>query len=205
MDRLYPLTEVLVLRAQAGEREAFATLASLWSPILLAHAKRLSCGFADGGDDLAEDAAQDAWASIARRLGGLDDPRAFGAWAMRIVARRVADRARRRSRERRRMSASASPPGRDAAAAGDGGSDADPAGRLDDQAALARMRLALAGLAPGDRLLLVAAYERGMSVAEMSRFTGVKRGTVKSRLHRARRRLRVAMERTDRYANPHDE
>jgi RNA polymerase sigma-70 factor (ECF subfamily) len=56
--------------------------------------------------------------------------------------------------------------------------------------------LALATLEPEHRAVLVAKYGRGMGVEAMASALGVREGTVKSRLSRARRKLRVAMERT---------
>jgi len=221
VERLYPLTELLVLRAQAGDVNAYEALARIWQPLLLAHARRLSRGFADGaGADWPAEAVQDAWVSIARGLGSLDDPRAFGGWAMRIVARRLADRVRgatRRRRERdtseggadrkgtaggprpphlKRGTSAAAEPAEANEASESGNEWRSPAGCAEDAESRARLGLALAQLGAGERALLTAYYGREMSVAAIAAAAGVREGTVKSRLHRVRRKLKAAMERT---------
>jgi RNA polymerase sigma-70 factor (ECF subfamily) len=189
MDELFPLTDLLVLRAQAGDREAFATLAALWQPLLLRHAERL-CACADRRTaSEPADAVQDAWLSIARGLGSLDDPRAFGGWAMRIVARRVADRVRQDVRRRRRDRSAAR--------------GASPASDADDAETVRLIRLALATLPARDRAVLLLAYGRGMTPGDIAAALGVAPGTAGSRLHRARRRLRAALERLT--TDEHDE
>ncbi|MEV6521668.1 sigma-70 family RNA polymerase sigma factor [Longispora sp. NPDC051575] len=70
---------------------------------------------------------------------------------------------------------------------------ADLDGRLDAQAVRARLAEALAGIAPSDLevLLLIAWAE--LSGEETARALGIPAGTVRSRLHRARTRLRDAL------------
>lgn len=184
MDRLFLITELLVIRSRAGDRAAYARLAELWEPRLRAHAERLCAGFGGAGRGWAADAAQEAWVSIARGIGGLDDPRAFGAWAERIVARRVADAVRRAQRERGRDRR-----GAERMSEADGGGADDAGGRA------ARLRVALAAARPDDRALLGMVYGRGRSVGAAAEAFSVAEGTIKSRLARARDRLRNDMER----------
>lgn len=182
MDRLHVVSEMLVLRAQGGDREAFGRLAVLWSPVLRRRALRL-VGGVGGGAEWADEAVQEGWVSIAKGLGGLEDPRAFGAWAERIVARRVADRVRARRRERCGL--------RGVEASEREGERAD---RPDADGDLS---LAIATLSSEHRDVLAARYGRGMSESAMASAFGVSVGTVKSRLSRAKRRLRAALERMD--------
>ncbi len=53
---------------------------------------------------------------------------------------------------------------------------------------------ALAGLSPEHRAVVVGAYYRGRSVAELAQDQGVPAGTVKSRLHYALRALRLSLQ-----------
>ena len=192
MDRLFPLTEVLVLRAQGGDREAYGSLAALWAPVLERHAGRLCEGMGGEGEQWAQEASQEAWVGIARGLsagagtGGLDDPRAFGAWAMRIVARRVADRVRRARRDRRRDRSGV----RRERGEGDEGGEAGGEG-------VWRLRVALALARDEDRAVLSMAYGKGMGAGAIAAALGVAEGTAKSRLSRAKGSLRVAMERME--------
>jgi RNA polymerase sigma factor (sigma-70 family) len=89
------VTELLVLRAQAGCRDAVGLLVEMWQNRLSRYARRQT-----GSDETANDVMQDAWTDIARGLPGLDDPAHFGAWAYRIVTRRCAQWIRKQQRRR---------------------------------------------------------------------------------------------------------
>jgi RNA polymerase sigma-70 factor (ECF subfamily) len=66
--------------------------------------------------------------------------------------------------------------------------------RLDAAARLPGVRLALAGLAPGDReVLLLVAWE-GLTPAEAAGVLGIPPGTARSRLHRARQVMRRLLD-----------
>jgi RNA polymerase sigma factor (sigma-70 family) len=171
--------EMLVLAAQAREVRAFERLALRWHPRLMRHARRLT-GDADG----AQEAVQETWVAIARGLGRLADPAAFGAWALRITGRRCADWIARRRRMRQRFA------GLEAAA--DVPTPTEE--RADD---LSSVREALRGLGPGQRALLAMHYIEGLSLLEIAGALGVPLGTVKSRLYHARERLRAALEARD--------
>lgn len=170
------LDEFLVVSAQAGDRKAFALLAERWHGKLAAHAWRLT-----GDRELALDAAQAAWIDIVRGLGRLRDPRAFPAWAYRIVSRRCAGQIGEAVRRRELAAAMASEPAEsDAGAEGAAGVDG--------------LRTAIALLPPGQRSALALFYLEEMSVAEVAVALDVPLGTVKTRLMHARRKLREAME-----------
>jgi RNA polymerase sigma factor (sigma-70 family) len=168
--------EWLVLAVQARRVDAFERLAARWQPRLLRHAWRLT-GDAEG----ARDAVQDAWLAIARGIGRLRDPAAFGAWALRITSRRCADWVARRQGHRRRFA--------DLDAAEAVAAAADPP---DDD--LARVRDAIRRLGPDERALLAMYYTEGFGVAEIAAALDIPAGTVKSRLYHARERLRAIVE-----------
>jgi len=60
--------------------------------------------------------------------------------------------------------------------------------------AIADLREALAGLPGCDRAILSLRYEDNFSTAEIAEILGIPPGTVKSRLHHARQRLRRFLE-----------
>ncbi len=60
-----------------------------------------------------------------------------------------------------------------------------------------RLRRALLALPPGDRSLLALIYVRELSHADIARIEGCSVGTVKTRAHRAKARLRQIMEDED--------
>ena len=168
--------ELLVLAAQARQVDAFERLASRWNPRLLRHARRLT-----DDPEGARDAVQEAWLSIARGLGGLQDPACFGSWALRITSRRCADWIARRRRTRQRFCEI------DAAA------DV-PAPTEDPGEDLWRVREVIRGLGPEQRALMAMYYIEDLSVGEIAEVLGVPVGTVKSRLYHARDRLRAVLE-----------
>ncbi|MFG0286112.1 MAG: RNA polymerase sigma factor [Phycisphaerales bacterium JB039] len=170
--------ELLVLRAQGQDREALGELVGRWHGRLLRHARLLT-----GDSAGAADVTQEAWVGIVRGLRRLDDPARFGPWAYRIVTRRAADWTAGRQRERRLVRA-ATELGRQ--------SEAAPDSRADE---IAQLRQALRAL-PGDRRAMLALlYLDGASVSLISLIFQIPPGTVKSRLHHARRELRQTIER----------
>ncbi len=140
--------------------------------------------------DVAEDLAAETFARALAGYGSFDPARgAVRAWLFGIATNLVHDH--RRS-EARRLRAYVREAGR--AAPADAGADA--AGRLDAAAQAGRAVVAIAGLAPADRdvLLLVAWGE--LSYEEVAGALGVPVGTVRSRLHRARAAVRKHLEET---------
>ena len=168
------LDEYLVAAARTGDPKAFAMLAERWHGKLLAHAWRLT-----GDREAARDAAQAGWLEIVRGLPGLQDQRAFAAWAYRIVSRRCARQIGDVARRRQIDEALAREPEVSAAA---------PA---DDHA---RLRAAIAALPPDHGSAVALFYLEEMSVAEVAVALNVPAGTVKTRLMHARRKLRAALE-----------
>lgn len=70
----------MVLRARAGDDDAFCELVRLHHKKAIAVAYRLL-----GKKEDAEDVSQDAFAKAYRNLGQLEDPARFGGWLMRTV------------------------------------------------------------------------------------------------------------------------
>ena len=169
------LDEYLVAAARTGDRKAFAMLAQRWHGKLVAHAWRLT-----GDADAAKDAAQAGWLEIVRGLGGLQDDRAFAAWAYRIVSRRCARQVASAVRGRElgvALAAEPRPP-------------AEPVDESDHQ----RLRAAIAMLPRDQKSAIALFYFEDMSVAEVAVALNVPAGTVKTRLMHARRKLRAALE-----------
>jgi RNA polymerase sigma-70 factor, ECF subfamily len=166
--------EWLVLRAQGGDREAFAELVGRWQPRLLRHAARLT-GRADAGADVA----QESWLAIVQGLRGLHDPACFPRWAYQILTNRAADWARRRSRQRQLTEPIA-----------------DPMSDENDSTSgeLAGLRAAIRLLPAERRTLLAMHYVDGLSVGEIAEALSIPAGTVKSRLHHTRNELRELLE-----------
>jgi len=176
--------EWLILRSQDGEVEALEELVGRWQPRLARHALRLT-----GRHEAAGDVTQDAWLAIVRGIGRLRDPAGFPAWAYRIVGHKCADWVRRRVRERGLEAEAAS------AATANGRVESPEAEMSDD---IARLRAALKRLPDEQRIVLTLHYLEGLAVADIAQSLEVAVGTIKSRLHHARHRLKESLERMER-------
>jgi RNA polymerase sigma-70 factor (ECF subfamily) len=172
--RLYE--RLLVLRCQAGDEAAFAELVGRYAPRLHYYLRKL---LRDAGG--AEDALQDVWLDVYRRVPRLADPAAFPAWLYRVAR----DRAFRELRRRR-------PRPLPLEAAGPVAADDD----AELTAADAEwVHAALDRLGPEHREVLLLRFMEDMSYEDIAQVTGCPLGTVRSRLHHAKRALRGAIER----------
>jgi RNA polymerase sigma-70 factor, ECF subfamily len=125
----------------------------------------------------AEDIAQEAFLSALRALDGFDRRRPFGPWLGRIVVNRAIDYARARAL-RREVGTEPTGPAADPPASG--WSDA--------------VTVALAGLEPEQRAVIVLRYLLEYTPGEIAAALGLPRGTVNSRLRRGLDRLAIALE-----------
>jgi len=164
--------DLLVLAAQEGDRKAFEQLFRAYSAPLGRFAYRLC-----GDEQLAFDAVQESWITLSRTLRTLNDPRGFRLWAYKTVRWRTMDQLRRRGRP--------AEPLEDEVRC-DGGSPPDLA--THDQ--LSRH---MACLPRVEKVALTLFYLEEMTLAEIATIEDVPVGTVKSRLGRARDRLRDRM------------
>ena len=126
----------------------------------------------------AEDVAQEAMLQAYRRFAGLRDRSRFRAWLVRIAFRLALDQARSTRRRERRETLWAAvgprPTAEDLAASGEFGR---------------RLEQALETLPTKLRLVLLLSAMDGHSLEEVAELLQLPVGTVKSRLHVARKRL----------------
>lgn len=166
----------LVVRAQHGDQEAFASIVS-------AIGGRLH-GIAHGilrDRELAEEATQQGIVSIWRDLPKLRDPERFEAWAARVIINACYSEARRAKRWL--------PDLRDGAR--DEPSDADAMQAVLDRDELERC---LRRLSVDHRTILVLRYYLDYPVERIAQTLDIPPGTAKSRLNRALSALRAALE-----------
>jgi RNA polymerase sigma-70 factor (ECF subfamily) len=175
-DRLYE--RVLVLRCQARDGAAFGEVVARYTPRLRYYLRRML-----GGVQPAEDALQEVWLDAFRGLPGLIEPGAFPAWIYRLAR----DRAFRELRRRRTYL-----PLQEFDVV-------DEAGGADDFTTedAAQIHHALDALLPEHREVLVLRFIEGMTYEQIAGVVGCQLGTVRSRLHYAKRALRRAIEGTD--------
>ncbi|HMG63056.1 MAG TPA: RNA polymerase sigma factor [Streptosporangiaceae bacterium] len=169
-------------RVRAGQPEAFSELFDDCARLVYLHALRTT-GSWSVAEEIVSLTFLEAW-----RLRGtvrLDDDGPLRPWVLGIavnVTRNVARAARRHQAAVSRL-----PRGPDVPDFAD-----DVAGRLDDEARLVAAREALAQLRRGEREVVALCVWDGLGYAEAAQALGVPVGTVRSRLSRARRKLRAA-------------
>ena len=164
-----------VVRAQAGDRDAFDVLAASVVDRLFAVARLV---LRDA--DRAEDAVQDTLVRCWRDLPALRDPARFDGWIRRLLMRSITDEFRRGRRAQAPISILRLEP-----------STADESGTVATRDQLDRgfRRLSL-----DHRAVIVLRLYLGLSIDETAAALGIPVGTAKSRLHYATEAMRVALE-----------
>jgi len=169
--------QTLVVRAQLGDEAAFRELLALHSPRLIAFVRRMM----SGSTDLVDDLAQEIWVAIFRGLPTLLDVTKFRPWAFRIARDRIYREFRRRKLPVDSM---------DEVDVESFADTADPHSVVEPE----ELRHCLAALSPGHREVLMLRFFEEMDYEEIARITGSTLGTVRSRIHYAKRALRRAYE-----------
>ena len=169
--------QTLVVRTQLGDEAAFRELLALYSPRLLAFARKMMSGSAD----LVEDLAQEIWVAIFRGLPTLLDVTKFRPWAFRIARDRIYREFRRRKLP---FIAMQEVDVEDFAET----SEPDPVVEPEE------LQHCLGVLSPEHREVLVLRFFEEMDYEEIARVTSSTLGTVRSRIHYAKRALRRAFE-----------
>ncbi|MCH0538066.1 sigma-70 family RNA polymerase sigma factor [Streptomyces sp. MUM 203J] len=162
---------LLVVRCQLGEREAFRELVAMWHPPLWRYVRGMV-----GSPHLAEDLAQETWVAVVRGLPRLRQPERFAPWLFTIARRTVTDHLRQTYRAPETAM-------EDATAVV---TDDELGGVLTTM----QIEAGLAALPPLEREVLILFHLEDLPLASCAEVLGVPAGTVKSRLHRARRMLR---------------
>jgi RNA polymerase sigma factor (sigma-70 family) len=169
--------ELLVVRCQLGEPDAFDALIARWHQPLWIYIRRMA-----GRDEEAQDILQDVWLRAIRGIPRLRDGSRLRAWLFGITRRVLMDRLRRRYAVLR--------PG--PLDGEDVPSDPEP---VDREADLVALEATLETMPFGEREVLTLFYLRDLSLAELAETLKIPVGTVKSRLFRARHMLRAKLER----------
>lgn len=169
-----------VRAAQAGDREAFGELVERFERSVYATALRRS-----GNHVEAQELTQEVFVQALRKIGQLRDPECFGGW-LRTIANRLAI-------NRRTRGGSATPTDRETLEAVCLEHETPLAVALTNERQR-QVRAGLDRLGRLDRETLVAFYVDGQSLVEMSASFDSPVGTIKRRLHVARKRLAIELE-----------
>lgn len=174
--------EALVRLAVSGDLEAFESLVRRHRAVVLRVVARIA------GTNEAEDLAQDAFLRAFHRLPQYRGESPFRAWLLRIAHNTALNAA-----ARRRPVDSLDDEESDDASVPNG--ERPPAEALEVNERRDRLALKLREIPPAHRAVLVLRDLEGLSYEEIAEITEAPLGSVKGRLHRARRELIDAMRR----------
>lgn len=168
--------EWLALRCQSGDPEAFADLIAVMEKPLLYYATSLT-----GKQDAALDVLQDVWLKVVRGIRRLKDPGSLKPWLYAITHGVAVDRIRRNYRRDKAEQA-----------------QVDDAFNIDEQSFdeedAAAIRDGLSRLGVKHREVLVLHFLQDLSILEIANVVGCSEGTVKSRIHYAKRQMKQILE-----------
>lgn len=188
-----PAEAEVVERARAGDHEAFRVLVERYQGRVYRLALRVM-----RDEEQARDVSQEAFLKVYRSLDRFEGRSSFYTWLYRLVFNLCLD-AKRRDRSARHVewdeesalgavdsAADAVDPKRQEEAA--------PGGELERAELRAQVASAVDALPEDARRTFLLREVDGLSYAEIAKALGIPKGTVMSRLHYARRRLRGALE-----------
>lgn len=173
-DRVREIPAAELRRAQAGDADALRVWVETYQDRVFAYVGRM-LGRRDPA--MVEDVCQECFLRALRALPRFDPsgPARLSTWLLTIATRLCLDQLRRPIRSEPLVDEAVVPP------------------TAEDHVLAARVEVAIADLSPDLRATLVLRAVAELSVAETSAVLGVDEGTVKSRLSRARARLRETL------------
>jgi RNA polymerase sigma-70 factor (ECF subfamily) len=186
LDAHYDELATLVRQAQKGDRAAFGELVEQFQGTVHAICLRRL-----GNPSEALELTQEVFLHVMRRIDQLREPERFAGWLRQVTVRMAINRATRRT----------SPPSVEVGVL-EAASERrdDPLTAMIARERAERLWEGLDRLKPLDRETLVAFYIRGQSLVEMADLHDAPLGTIKRRLHTARKRLKAELESTSKDA-----
>lgn len=170
----------LVRLAQMGDREAFGRIVEQFQRTVQAICLRRL-----GNPSEAAELTQEVFLHVLKRIDQLREPERFAGWLRQVTVRMAINRATRRNVP---MSVEAG------VLEGAAGQSADPLDELITRERAQRLWEALERLKRIDRETLVAFYIQGQSLLKIAGAVEAPLGTIKRRLHTARKRLKAELE-----------
>ncbi|HIJ64633.1 MAG TPA: sigma-70 family RNA polymerase sigma factor [Candidatus Hydrogenedentes bacterium] len=168
--------QFLVLRCQAGDEEAFTRLFERYNPPLKYYLRRLL-----ESPEAADDVLQTVWLKALRGVKRLRRLDAFRAWLYRIARNEAFKQCRqdRRWAEVQEIAVDVNP------------GNEEEAFTEDDAA---RVHAGLSELSPPHREVLTLRFLEDLTYDEIASVVGCELGTIRSRIHYAKRALRRILE-----------
>jgi RNA polymerase sigma-70 factor (ECF subfamily) len=171
---------ILVLSCQKRDESAFRAMVNRWQPHLYYYVRRIV-----EDENAVWDVLQETWLAVYQEIRTLEDPRKFPAWLYKISHNKAVSLLRREGKYVQMVE-------EQMADCFENNGAIDIA---EEQAELAHKLLGKLELA--HREILTLYFLEGFSIREMAGILGVSEGTVKSRLHYAKQKLREAVKGAD--------
>ena len=170
---------LLVLRCQAGDDGAFSELYNRFNRRTLHYLQGLL------ESQAAEDVQQEVWLTVFQKIAMLANPSRFRTWLYQVTRHRAIDFLRRETRHSDLLKAVEE-------------EGADGSISLVDEPLPSRgspyLEAAMARLSPAHRDVLILRFWEEMSYTEIALIVGCSIGTVRSRIHHAKRNVKDALE-----------
>lgn len=173
----------LLIRSKEGSQDAFRQLVEMYTPRVYGLVRNLVSSTSE-----AEDVTQEVFFKVYRKLDSFREDSAFYTWLYRVAVNAATDWLKKRRLDRSfQVDDVGSLPLLDPADGPD-----DDLGKKDLRA---EVRRAMATLPQKFRTILVLRELEGLAYEEISAVLSISKGTVESRLFRARARLKTELER----------
>jgi len=176
-DRIF--AQLLALRCRRGERDAWRELIAMWEPRLFYYIRRLVPQEPDAWDVL-----QQTWLGAYESIRSLSDPKLLATWLYRIARNKAIGHRRARGVRAAEL----------AEIIGEPAAEDEPDALEEFENAQAVHR-AIDELSLAHREALTLHFLQDLSLEQIADVLDVPIGTVKSRLHHAKRELRKVLER----------
>lgn len=171
----------LIRRARSGDAEAIESLIRAHQDGLYSFILRLS-----GRPEVAEDVVQEAFVRVLRHLDRFDERFRFSTWLFTIAKRLFVNAAQKHR-----------PVYDTDTVAGRGANGPTPASQIARAERLGHLRdtldTALAALSEQQREVVLLFHQQNWPIGEIAAYLGMPEGTVKSHLHRARKRMHAVI------------
>jgi len=177
----------LVRRSLEGSQDAYGVLVTRYQRPVYGLIVRMV-----RNPGVAEELAQDVFLKAYGRLASFDPSRKFSSWLFKVAHNATIDHLRRR----RVATVSLDPLGEEGLSISErlAGPERDGPERAAMRRELAlALEEAMADLRPEHREILLLRFREGLSYEELAEVLGLALGTVKTHLHRARKRLAVVL------------
>lgn len=172
--------DALVLLAQSGNEKALAMLFAEVHPGLMRFAYKLCAD-----SQLASDVVQDAWLKSMKNLLRLNDPRAFKSWVYRAVRWTALDQLRQQKTRGNIQQAIAQ--------------DVQTEESPEPEQKRWSLNEMMAALPENEKQAVYLFYHEDMRLSEIAIVQDVPLGTVKTRLFRAKAKIKTLLEKQDEY------